>query len=69
MKKEKSKFNNTQVTDKKRALSLLDFFRRRIKSGEFDVESAGWWKDNLDDGATLRIDVTGIGEYEQNDSE
>ena len=69
MTKEKSKFNNTNVTGKKRALSLLDFFRRRIKSGEFNVESAGWWKDNMGDGATLRIDVQGIGDLDQSDSE
>lgn len=68
MTKEKSKFNNTNITDKKRALSILKFFISRIKSGEFKVETAGWWSDTMNNGASLRIDVTadaqnfGIGE-------
>lgn len=69
MTKEKSKFNNTNVTGRKRALAILKFFYTRINSGEFSVESAGWWKDNMGDGATLRIDVQGIGDLDQTDSE
>ena len=69
MTKEKSKFNNTNTTSKNRALAILQFFQKRIKSGEFTVESAGWWKESKGDGATLRIDVQGIGDLDQNDSE
>jgi len=61
--------NNMEMGSKKKALTLLKFFYTRINNGEFSVETAGWWKDNMGDGATLRIDVQGIGDYEQKDSE
>ena len=64
-----NKHSNVDMTGRKRALAILKFFYTRINNGEFDVESARWWKDNMGDGATLRIDVVGIGDLDQSDSE
>ena len=69
--KKEEEYDNMSIEDQNRikALAILKFFYTRINNREFTVESAGWWKESKGDGATLRIDVQGIGDLDQNDSE
>lgn len=60
-KKEES-YNNMSIQEKNKqqAIAIMRFFMSRIKSGEFVVNSAGWWKDNMGTGASMKIDIDAI---------
>lgn len=42
---------------KKKAVGMLKALIRRIESGEFIVESSGWWLSRLAHGATFKVNV------------
>ena len=49
-------YRKNHMTQEEKALALLRLFIKKIKNGQFDVETASWWQ-GMGKSATLRIDV------------
>jgi len=62
-------YRKNNMTPQEKALLLLRLFTKKIRNGQFDVETASWWQ-GMGMSATLRIDVSAPSyeEYEDLDN-